>query len=187
MTALNAPPDDLADRRAAARRVCAGPDRAPQDHRRPGRRDRAGLHRPGGGGQLPAGRRPGPGQDPADPLGGPGARSQVLADPVHARPDAVGRDRHRHRPGRSRRPGAGGWCSCRARSSPTSCSPTRSTGRRPRPSRRCWRRCRNTGSPCRDAPTRSTRRSSCSPPRTRSSSRAPIRCPRRSSTGSCSR
>ena len=30
-----------------------------------------------------------------------------------------------------------------ARSSPTSCSPTRSTAPRPRCSRRCWRRCRS--------------------------------------------
>ena len=37
-----------------------------------------------------------------------------------------------------------------------------------------------------DALRRSSGRSSCSPRRTRSSRKAPIRCPRRSSTGSCS-
>ena len=39
----------------------------------------------------------------------------------------------------------------------------------------------------RNAPTRCQSRSSCSRPRTRSRARAPIRCPRRSSTGSSSR
>jgi hypothetical protein len=41
-------------------------------------------------------------------------------------------------------------------------------------------------SPCPAPPTRSTSPSSCSPPRTPSSRRAPIRCPRPSSTASCS-
>ena len=41
----------------------------------------------------------------------------------------------------------------RARSSPTSCWPTRSTARRPRRSPRCSRPCRSTGSPCRARPT----------------------------------
>ena len=81
----------------------------------------------------------------------------------------------------------GELASARARCSPTCCWPTRSTGRRPRRSRRCWRRwrrvrSRSTGSPdpCRGH--------SWSPrPRTPSSTRAPTRCPRPSSTGSCSR
>ena len=37
--------------------------------------------------------------------------------------------------------------SCRGRSSPTSCWPTKSIARRPRPRPRCSRRCRSTGSP----------------------------------------
>ena len=65
-------------------------------------------------------------------------------------------------------------------------------GRRDQPhaarrrSRRCSRRCRSTASPSRAAPISWPSRSTCSPRRTRSSSRAPIRCPRPSSTGSCS-
>ena len=73
------------------------------------------------------------------------------------------------------------------RSSPTCCSPTRSTARRRRRRRRCSRRCRSARSRSRasDAPR-------CQPPflvrrdrRTRSSTRARTRCPRRSSTASC--
>ena len=46
----------------------------------------------------------------------------------------------------------------RARSSPTCCWPTRSTGRRRRPRRRCWRRCRRSRSRSRAPPT------GCDPP-----------------------
>ena len=67
--------------------------------------------------------------------------------------------------------------SSRARSSPTSSWPTRSTGPRPRPSRRCSRRCRSTRSRWPDSATRSTRRSSSWRPRTRSRWKGPIRCP----------
>ena len=67
-----------------------------------------------------------------------------------------------------------------------SSSPTKSTGRRPRRRRRCSRRCRSTTSRRRAAPTISICRSSSSRRRIRSSTKAPIRCPRRSSIASCS-
>ena len=73
-----------------------------------------------------------------------------------------------------------------ARCSRTSCSSTRSTAPRRRPSPGC-------SSACRSARSRSTRartswpaRFSCSRPRTRPSTREPIRCPRHSSTASWS-
>ena len=136
--------------------------------------------------QQPDHRRARPGEDAADPHPGAGARPEVHAHPVHARPDAVGHHRHRHHPGRRRRPAGARWCSRPGRSSPTSCSPTKSTARRRRRSRRCSRRCRSTASRSRGAPTSSRSRSSSSRRRTRSSSKAPIRCPKRSSIASCS-
>ena len=81
----------------------------------------------------------------------------------------------------------GSSSSCPGRSSPTSCSRTRSIARRRRRNRRCSRRCRSIASPFRDARTRSRSRSSSSRRRTPSSSREPIPFPRRSSTASCSR
>ena len=71
-------------------------------------------------------------------------RLHVQPDPVHAGPDAGRHHRHEH-PRRRGRP-AGLHVPVRARSSRTSCSPTRSTGRRRRPSRACSRRCRSTRS-----------------------------------------
>ena len=60
------------------------------------------------------------------------------AGAVHARPDA----RRHHRLDGDRQHRRASSASARARSSPTCCWPTRSTGRRRRPSRRCWRRWR---------------------------------------------
>ena len=77
--------------------------------------------------------------------------------------------------------------SARARSSPTCCSPTRSTAPRRRPSRRCSRRWRRGRSRSTARRARCRGRSWSPRPRTRSSTRAPTRCPRPSSTGSCSR
>ncbi len=74
-------------------------------------------------------------------------------------------------------PAAARWCSRPDRSSATSSSPTKSTARRRRRSRRCSKRCRSTASRFRAAPTISTSRSTCSRPRTRSSSKAPIPLP----------
>ena len=101
-------------------------------------------------------------------------------------PDAVRHDRHRHhrrgprhraahldlRPGPDLRP--------------TSCWPTKSTARRPRRSRRCSKPCRSAAARCAATTISCPRRSSCWPRRTRSSSKAPTRCRKRSSTGSCS-
>ena len=58
---------------------------------------------------------------------------------------------------------------------------------RPRPRPRCCRRCRSTASPPAARPTTSTCPFWSWPPRTPSSRRGPIPCPRRSSTASCSR
>ena len=64
---------------------------------------------------------------------------------------------HRHHPGGPGDRAPPIWCSCPARSSPTSSWPTRSTARRPRRRPRCSRRCRSTASPCRARRTRSSR------------------------------
>ena len=115
--------------------------------------DRAGADLALRGRQQHHHRRARPGQDPAHPHPGPGAGPEVLAHPVHARPDAVGHHGHGHHPGGPATPGGGSSSSRRARSSPTSCSRTRSTARRPRRSPRCSRPCRSTASRCRARPT----------------------------------
>ena len=74
----------------------------------------------------------------------------------------------------------------RGRSSPTSSWPTRSTAPRPRCRARCSRRCRSGRSRSATRPTRCPTRSWSWRPRTRSSRRAPTRCPRPRSTASCS-
>ena len=123
---------------------------------------------------------PGRGQDARrrDPRSGHRRHVRPLA--VHARPPARRHRGHPHLPivERSVRHRT------RSRSSPTSCSPTRSTVRPPRCSPRCSRSWPSKR--CRSAASRSPRRirSSCSPRRTRSSPRASIPCPRRSATAS---
>ena len=106
--------------------------------------------------------------------------AHVSRDPVHARPPA---DR-RHRPLDLQPARAASSSSAPARSSPTSCSSTRSTARCRRRSRRCSRRWPSGRSRSTASPARCRRRSSCSRPRTRSSRRARSRCPRPSSTAS---
>ncbi len=120
-------------------------------------------------------------------LAGAVALAGVQPHPVHARPDALGHHRHRDPPGGpgDRRRASSG--SSAGRSSPTSSWPTRSTARRPRRRPPCWRRCRSGRSPSAGTATRCPTRSSSWPRRTRSSRRGRTRCPRRSSTGSCSR
>ena len=82
---------------------------------------------------------------------------------------------------------AGGSSSFSAgRSSRRSAWPTKSTAPRPRRSRPCSKRCRKARSPSAGISTCSKSRSSSWPRRTRSSRKEPIRCPRRSSTGSSS-
>ena len=87
--------------------------------------------------------------------------------------------RHRLEPGAAATSSSGP-----ARSSPTSCSPTRSTGRRPKTQSALLEAWRSARSRSTARPTRWARRSWSSRRRTRSSTRAPTRCPRRSSTGS---
>ena len=92
---------------------------------------------------LPAARRARTGQDADHQDAGAHRRSLVQPHPVHPRPDAL---RHRRRRGDRGGPVHGPARSAvhaRARSLPTSCSPTRSTGRRRARRRRCSRRCRN--------------------------------------------
>ena len=64
-----------------------------------------------------------------------------------------------------------------ARSTPTWCCSTRSTGPAPRPSRRCSRRCRSGRRPSPARCTACRAPSWCWPPRTRSTTRAPTSCP----------
>ena len=55
-------------------------------------------------GHVPAGRRAGPGQDADGQLDGPDPRRRLQADPVHARPDALGHHRHQRAGGARDRP-----------------------------------------------------------------------------------
>ena len=127
------------------------------------------------------------GQDAARQGARRGPRPRVHAGAVHARPDAL-----RRRSASSIFASAGpagatvSSASARGPSSRTCCWPTRSTAPRPRPRPRCSRRWRSARSPSRARPARCPTRSSSSPPRTPSSTRAPTRCPRPSSTASCS-
>ncbi len=130
---------------------------------------------------------PGPGQDADGPLAGAVAVAGVQPDPVHARPDAQRHHRHRgalrgpqhRRAGAAVRPGAD--------------LRQPDPGRRDQPhaaqdAGRAARGDAGTAGDRRRAPAPACpTRSSCWPRRTRSSRRAPIRCPRRSSTASCSR
>ena len=108
-------------------------------------------------------------------------RPRLLARPVHARPPADGRHRLVDLEPARRSSSS----SALGPSSRTSSSPTRSTAPRRRRRRRCSRRCRSDRCRSTGRRTRSSRRSSCSRRRTPSSTRAPTRYPRRSSTGSC--
>ena len=106
----------------------------------------------------------------------------VRARAVHGRPAA-----RRHRRLADLQPARGALrVPARARSSPTSCSSTRSTAPRRRRSRACSSACRSATSPSTPPRTSSRGRSWSSRRRTRSSTRAPIRCPRRRSTASWS-
>ena len=155
-------------------------------------RDLQGRRRPGRSGQRPGDRAAVPGpraarrrargrQDLAGPHPCRGAATGVQARAVHSRPDA----RRRHGLAGLRRPHRRVRVPLRARCSPICFSPTRSTEPRRRPRPRCWRRWRNARSASTARPGRCPTRSSSPPPRTRSSTRAPTSCRRRSSTASC--
>ena len=170
---------------AATRRDAAGRDR--QAHRRPGEGDRPPAGRAVRARALPVRRRAGSGEDAAHPDAGRRAGAVVRAHPVHARSDA-GRH-HRHRRPRGGSGDGPARVPLRARADLRA----RRAGRRGEPHAaqdpggaaavdagvpRVGRAAR---------PTRCRCRSWCSRRRTRSSRRAPTRCPRRSSIASCSR
>ena len=158
---------------------------APPRHRRPDRGHRADPRRHLHARPLPARRRARPGQDAHGQLHQPDPRRVVQAHPVHARPDAVGHHRH-HDPRRSR---------SRPPRVPLRQGPDL---RQHHPRRRNQpHAAQDAGRPARShagtpghrparTPTTCPSRSSSSPRRTRSSRKAPIRCPRPSSTASCS-
>ena len=160
-------------------------DRDRPGHRRPARARAADADRPARQQPRPARGRAGPRQDDARADDRGRHRLLVQPDPVHARPDARRHHRHEH-PHRGGRP---------ARLP----LPAGSDLREPRPRRRDQpRHAEDPVEPARGdagapghgrapAATRSSRRSSSSRPRTRSRWRAPIPCPRPSSTASCSR
>ena len=162
---------DAASRRRSAGR---GPLRAAATDRRPG--PPAGMPARGAAGARPRAprRRARPGQDRHRSKRWPRS-SAARFGRVQFTPDLVpvGPDRHAHL--HRRRPAASSPSS--ARSSPTCCSPTRSTARPPRCSPRCWRSCRSTRSPSAKRRSASRSHSWCSPRRTRSSPTEPTRCP----------
>ena len=128
---------------------------------------------------------PGPGQDADGQLDRPDPRRRLQADPVHARPDALGHHRHQ-RPGGARGRPAG--VPVRPRADLRQHHPGRRDQPHPAqdPGRAARRRCRSARSPSARRRCTCPTRSSSSPPRTRSSRRGPTRCPRPSSTASCS-
>ena len=149
---------DCPERQDTRARADGAARRGRQGRRRTGRR----RHRPGHRAAVPraraARRRARRRQDAARPHAGAGADARLQARAVHARPDA-GR---RHGLAGLRRRGRRSSSSARARSSPTCCSPTRSTARRRRRRPRCWRRWRSARSPSRACRARCpTRSSSC--------------------------
>ena len=140
----------------------------------------AGAHLPAGRRARPARGRAGHGQDAAGARAGAAARLPLPAHPVHARPDArrpAGHERLQPEdagvrvPARAdlRRPAARRRDQPHAAAHAGGAARVHAGGRGHRGRRRA---------------TASRPSSPCSPPRTRSSSRAPIRCPRRSATAS---
>ena len=121
--------------------------RNPQGHRRPRPRHRRSADRSVRQGPLPARRRAGTGEDALDQHTRGNFGSRLQPHPVHARLDAVGHHRHGYLAGRCRHRPAQLFSFSAGRSSPTSCSRTKSTARRPRRKRRFCNRCRNTKSP----------------------------------------
>ena len=115
------------------------PRRGREGRRRQARRARAAAARAARRRSRPDRGLPGPREDADGAVVRAGDVARLLAHPVHARPDAVRRDRLVGlQPARSRTSSSGP-----ARSSRTSCSPTRSTAPRRRRRRRCSRRCRS--------------------------------------------
>ena len=178
-------PDDV----ALADRMKVGRDRIITELKKTDRR--AGRHHQPGAvdavcrRQQPDRRRAGTRQDAVDPHHGARARAEVLAHPVHARPDAVGHHRHRHHPGRRvDRPPPDGVLAGPIFANIVLADEINRTP--PKTQSALLEAMQEHGSPSRAAPTSSKSRSTSLPRRTRSSSKAPIRCPKRSSIASCS-
>ena len=139
------PPPVAPDGRRRRRRPRADPGaarRGGQGRRRPGRHPVGARRRAARPGPRAARRRAGHGQDAARQGRRGRPRPRLQAGAVHARPDAVRRDR----PGDLRAADGHASASARDRCSPTCCWPTRSTGRRRRPRPRCssrWRSARS--------------------------------------------
>ena len=118
---------------------------------------------------------------------GPGAGPEVQPHPVHARPDALATSPAPRSSRRTARPAQRAFKFIRGPG-----LRQHRPGRRDQPhaaqdaGRAAAGDAGEAGHRRRARPSRSSRRSSCWPRRTRSSRRAPIRCPRRSSTASCS-
>ena len=135
---------------------------------------------------LPAARRAGPRQDAADQEARGGRPPEVQPHSVHARPDAVRHPRHRGDRGRPVDRQAGD--SLHPRPDLREHHPRRRD--QPHAAQDPGRAARGDagipGHGRRRPLRRSTVRCSCSPRRIRSSRKAPIRCPKRSSIASCS-
>ena len=150
---------------------------------RPGAGGRAGADHRAVRRPCAAGRRSRPRQDQAGRDHGHRARPRRAPHPVHARPDAVRHPRHRGAGGKPRR-------QAQLPLHPRPDLRAAADGRRdqPRqPAHPVGAAAGHAGAAChgrRRPPRRADARSTCSRRRTRSSRKAPIRCPRRSSTAS---
>ncbi len=166
-------------------RAAAGSSTSWQGDRRPEGGDASAPDQPLRRRPLPDHRRPGPGQDAAGPHHRAGLPSQVPAHPVHPRPDAGRHHRHRDPRGNGRRPPPDA-----VRQGPD--LRQRHPGRRDQPDpaqdpgRPPGSDAGTPGDRRRRPLSRWRSRSSSWPRRTRSRWKGPIRCPRPSSTGSCS-
>ena len=116
-------------------------------HRGPGPGHRGAADRPVQPRPLHPRRRARPGQDLDDQHAGQDAVAGLQPHPVHARPDAVGHHRHRGDRGEPHAPATASSSSSKARCSPTSSWPTKSTARRPRRRPPCSKPCRSARSP----------------------------------------
>ena len=150
-------------------------------HRRAEASDRPPAHRAGHQRPRPARRRARPGQDALAQDARRRRQPQVPAAAVHA--GHAARRHRRHDDLQSAATAAS--TPSTARSSPISFWPTKSTAPRPRCRARCSKPCRSARSRSATRPTSCPIRSWCWPRRTRSSRKAPIRCPKRRWTASC--
>ncbi len=183
--AIEAPPAKPADPAAEAADPAdgAGPVRGQEDHRRPGPAARADGGRPAGPRPSPGRGRARPGQDDGDQDAGGLRRRRLQADPVHPGPRSGRPGRHPDLQPEDRR--VQHLARARLHQPPPRRRDQPCPGQGPERAARG-----DAGAPGHDRPRRPSRcptRSSSWPPRTRSRPRAPTRCRRPRSTGSCSR